>query len=199
MMACNTSKNKESVITADTTRQTTIIKDTTVYAIEPLDSLSIGLNNNIEELFEDFLYCRDNADNDFSCKYHIAKAICEYYGINDFKLKDGNYMDYEHIAPFVMQSQNWFKIGEAKQQDALNRAQQQVENGFATLAFSPEKYGHIVLILPGKLKPAPSWNNLKCPDVASFFMTKNLEPFVNKSMAYAWSKPDGILIYSRKK
>lgn len=197
--SCNAEKKDIAHKSMDTVKNTIKLSDTLNYQLPPNDSLSLGLNNNIEELFDDFMYCRENAENEFSCKHYIAKAICEYYGINDFKLKDGNYMDYENIAPFVMQSQNWFKLGNADDQDVLNRAHQQVENGFATIAFSPEKYGHVVLILPGKLKTAPSWNNLNCPDVASFFMTKNLEPFVNKSIAYAWAHPEGIVIYSRKK
>ena len=143
MASCSAENKPEPDISVDSINPTVKLADTTNYSLHPKDSLSIGLNNNIEELYEDFMYCRENTEDDFSCKYHIAKAICEYYGINDFKLKDGQYMDYENIAPFVLQSQNWFKLGDANKQEVLNRAHEQVENGFATIAFSPEKHGHV--------------------------------------------------------
>lgn len=150
-----------------------------------------------ESLLESFIYCRENAENSFTCKYFIARAIHQFYGVDDFMTSDGNYLDYELIRPAIESSAQWTRIGEAGKQEVLIAAQEKANDGHAVLGISEQdKYGHIVLILPGKLKHAANWN-LNCPDVASFFMIKGITPYVNKSMAYSWSSPAGIGIYVR--
>lgn len=174
---------------------TTPISDTTT----KLKTTEYTQGPDAEELLESFNYCRDNSENSMTCKYFIAKAICLYYNISDFERPDGQYMDFEEILPVVQSSGNWFRAGSASEQEALDRAVDAVENGQAAIAVSEsDKFGHVVLILPGKKEKAPAWGGLNCPMVASFFMVPGLEPFIHKSIAYAWSKPDGIGIYIRK-
>ena len=151
-----------------------------------------------EDLLESFNYCRESAENTLQCKFFIAKAIEEYYGVSDFKVND-EYIDYEKIKDAVETSPQWTKLGAASDQNVLNAAQKNANEGKAVLAIkTDEEYGHVVLILPGQLEKAPSWEGLSCPKVASFFMIPSLQPFVNRSIAYAWKNPTGIFIYARK-
>jgi hypothetical protein len=165
----------------------------------PVDSSTIQSRPDVDELLESFTYCRDNSENSLTCKYFIAKAICQFYGIEDFKGSDGEYIDFEEILPEVKASNLWERAGDANDQLALDKAQKAANNGKAALAISEgDKYGHVVMILPGTQEKAPSWGNLNCPKVASFFMVPDLEPFVERSLAFAWSTPVGIGIYIRK-
>lgn len=164
-----------------------------------VDSVQEQSRPDVFELLESFTYCRDNSENSLTCKYFIAKAICQFYAIDDFKGSDGEYIDFEEILPTIKQSGQWERAGDANDQLALDKAQKAANNGKAALAISEvDKYGHVVMVLPGAQEPAPSWGNLNCPKVASFFMIPDLEPFVERSMAFAWSTPVGIGIYIRK-
>ncbi len=150
------------------------------------------------ELLENFNYCRDNAETDFTCKFYIAKAICEYYGIEDFK-KGETFIDFEKIHASVDESDAWIKLGEATDQDVLEKAQVAANSGKATIAVNiNDTYGHVVLIVKGKLTKAHNWKGLMAPNCASFFMVKNMEPFVNKSMGYAFATPESVYLYTKK-
>jgi hypothetical protein len=150
------------------------------------------------ELLENFNYCRDNAETDFTCKFFIAKAISEYYGIEDFMDGD-NFVDFENIRNLVENNPEWVKIGEASDQNVLEEAQVNANKGIPTIAINTKDlYGHVVLITKGKLSKAHNWNGLMAPNCASFFMVKNMEPFVNKSMGYAYSTPESVYLYTKK-
>lgn len=171
--------------------------DTTVSESENAETLSGRPDP--EELLESFIYCTESAENSMTCKYFIAKAICMYYRINDFETDEGTYINFEEILPRIKSSDKWYRAGDAINQDVLVKAQDAVNIGKAALAISDqEQYGHVVLILPGKTEAAPAWKNLSVPQVASFFMVPGIQPFVNRSMAFAWRAPEGIGIYIRK-
>lgn len=162
------------------------------------DKATSIVKTDLNDLLESFIYCRENSESSLTCKYFIAKAIDLYYGINDFKGDDGNYVDYEFIRPRIESSERWKRIGDAEDQSVLDLAQQHVNDGKAALAISENgAYGHVVLILPGSLHFAPNWK-LNCPNVASFFMISGVKPYVDKSMAYSWSSPVGVGVYIRE-
>ncbi|MBX7093726.1 MAG: hypothetical protein K1X56_03315 [Flavobacteriales bacterium] len=175
------------------------LTDTTLATDEVVvDSALFSDRPSTEEMLESFEYCKENAENSMTCKYFIAKAICWYYDITDFETEDGRYVDFEEIRPIVLSSKAWHLAGPASSQSALDAAMNAANEGKAAIAISErDKYGHVVLILPGKGEKAPAWGGLTCPNVASFFMVPGLEPFVDKSMAYAWNSPDGIQVYVR--
>lgn len=150
------------------------------------------------ELLENFTYCQDNAETELMCKFYTAKAICDYFGINDFK-KGEIYLDYEKIIDEVKNNADWENIGEATDQKNLEQAQILANRGKATIAIDTKsRYGHVVLITKGKLEKAHNWKGLMVPTCASFFMVKNVKSFINKSIAYAYSTPEGVYLYTKK-
>ncbi len=154
----------------------------------------------MKAIVEEFNNCKAEAENVRSCQYYTAKAICEYYGIDDFKDEnaEGGYIKYYDIKKIVDASEKWTKQGTAVSQQVLNAVQKNANDGFATIAISEEnEAGHVVIIVPGELKKAKSWNNLEVPECASLFMI-NMESFARKPINYAWSKPDNIVFYTRK-
>ena len=141
---------------------------------------------------------RTGTQNLQDCKYFIAKGICDFYDINDF-FKDGKYVDYHEMHDIILgKFGTWDRIGPATSQKSLNEAQNKANNGQATVAVSVKSpYGHVVMILPGTTVEASSWNKLNVPNCASFFMTNRLEPFSGKSLAWAWSSPQDIILYTK--
>ena len=149
------------------------------------------------ELLDNFNYCREYAETEFTCKFYIAKAICDYYGINDFKSGE-SYIDFEEILSMV-ESGEWVKLGEATDQKVLEQAQLNANKGIPVIGINTaNQYGHVVLIIKGELTKAHNWNGLLAPNCASFFMVKDMKPFVNKSMGYAYSTPESVYLYTKK-
>lgn len=173
------------------------------FAVEGEDGkmrMTKNSRNIITDLLEEFNDCRSSKSL-MECKHHTAKAICEFYEIDDFKAKKGDgYVNYEEMHDIIKgKFGTWVMLGEAKSQKALKEAQDKANNGQAVVAVSDRsKYGHVAIILPGSVEKAPSWGGLKAPNCASFFLVKHLEPFVDKSLAYAWSSPKDILLYVKK-
>lgn len=149
-------------------------------------------------ILEAFQYCKETAENPLQCKYFVAKAIDDYFGVADFK-ENGNYVDFENILFMVRSNSKWRSLGMAKSQQVLDQAQQMANNGKPVLAIQTGmKYGHVVIVLPGKQEKAVSWGGLNCPMVASFFMVDDLDSFVDRSMAFAWGTPDGVEVFARE-
>lgn len=175
-----------------------------VIAHGEVDTLSVSdtLKNKgkitMEEILESFRYCKETAENNLQCKYFIAKAIHDYFGVSDFRLK-GNYVDFENIHPIVRSSTKWRNLGLAKSQKTLDEAQDLANKGKPVLAIHTDsKLGHVVIVMPGKLEKAMSWGGLNCPEVACFFMVQDMESFVDRSIAFAWGSPEGIEIFARE-
>lgn len=175
-----------------------------VIAHGSIDTLSLSdtLENKgritMQEILEAFRYCKETAENDLQCKYFISKAVDDYFGVKDFMVK-GNYADFENILFMVRSNPKWKSLGSAKNQESLTEAQRIANLGKPVLAIhTVSKFGHVVIVMPGKLEKAMSWNNLNCPQVASFFMIQDYESFVDKSIAFAWSSPEGIEIFARE-
>lgn len=133
------------------------------------------------------------------CKHFTAKAICNFYEINEFETDNG-YVNYEEMYDIIRgKFHTWELLGEATDQEVLQKAQEKANNGQATVAVSRKSvYGHVAMIVPGTLQKAPSWGGLDVPLCASFFLVKGLDSFIEKSLAYAWSSPHDIVIFYRK-
>ncbi len=154
----------------------------------------------IEDLIAEFETCRnESTKNLLDCKHFTAKALCEFYEIDDF-IDGSGYVDYHDMHKIILgELGTWKTVGPATSQEALKEAQDYANNGQATVAISKrDKYGHVAIILPGHLKAGRSWG-LDVPNCASFFLVKGLKPFSNKPLNYAWSNNQDIMLYTRKK
>ncbi len=64
----------------------------------------------IETILEEYNDCSANAESRNDCKNFTARAICEYYGIDDLKV-DGEYVEYHAIFDFVTTDASLEKFG----------------------------------------------------------------------------------------
>ncbi len=88
----------------------------------------------------------------------------------------------------------------ANEQDALDNAQKMANEGFPVVAIkTDDKHKFTVLVIQGEQAKSGSWG-LNVPNCAAFFpvSTRGLDSFINKTMNYAWSKPDNIQMWVRK-
>jgi hypothetical protein len=169
----------------------------TADTLELSDTLTNQGKVTMNSILEAFTYCKETAENPLQCKYFVAKAIDDYFGVKDF-MSNGTYVDFENILFMVRSNSKWRSLGQANSQQVLDQAQALANKGKPVLAIQTNtKYGHIVIVLPGKTEKAPNWGGLSCPIVASFFMVQDHDSFVDKSMAFAWSSPEGVEIFAR--
>jgi hypothetical protein len=167
-------------------------------ADDPVAPEDAGPHLEMNDIIADFMHCKETATKKHMCQHFIAMAICGQYGINDFEADtDAGYVKYNEIRDFVKNSPNWTKLGAGDDQGALDKAQQYANEDVAVIALSDKDYGHVVIIMPGTQEVANSWGGLDVPVCASLFMI-DMEPFNGKTMAYAWGKPDDIVLFARK-
>lgn len=151
----------------------------------------------IEAILEEYNACQDAAETSHECKNFTARAICEYYGIEDLK-KDGEYVDYPEIFEIVSNSPEWKNLGMATDQEVLDNAQNEANNGYAVVAINTEdKYKLAIMVIEGEQAKSGSWGG-NVPNCAAFFPANGPEPFINKTMNYAWGKPEGVQLWVRK-
>ncbi len=100
---------------------TTDDEGNTVMTEESMDIMS--------DLIDEFNDCRTSSTkNLLDCKYFIAKAICDFYQIDDF-YKDGEYVDYHEMHDMIHgQFGTWKVLGDATNQKALETAQEHANN-----------------------------------------------------------------------
>lgn len=196
IFSCKNEK-KDTPIQSNKENEEQSIAHASVDTLHISDTLTNSGKITMQEILEAFRYCKETAENELQCKYFISKAIDDYFGVKDFKL-DGQYIDFENILFTVRSNGKWKSIGFANKQASLDEAQMLANEGKPVLAIhTTTKFGHVVIVMPGKLEKAMNWGGLNCPQVASFFMIQDLESFVDKSMAFAWGSPDGIELFVR--
>ncbi|WP_420574675.1 hypothetical protein [Kordia sp.] len=145
-----------------------------------------------------FKNCKANSTNRNDCRNSITKMISEFYAINDFKNKDGDYVIYDSIQPIIKKSDTWVKLGNASDQEALNKAQEAANNGNATIAIDvSQSYGQVAMIIPGKLTNSGSWK-LKVPNTAALVNYSADKSFMNKSLSYAFKSTENIVLFYKK-
>lgn len=197
IFSCSEEKqNPEPIREKENTEQ--VIAHGSIDTLHLSDTLENKGKITMQEILEAFRYCKETAENELQCKYFIAKAIDDYFGVKDFMV-NGNYADFENILFMIKSNTKWKSLGPANAQKSLDEAQRIANLGKPVLAIqTTSKFGHVVIVMPGKQEKAMSWGNLNCPQVASFFMIQDYESFVDKSIAFAWSSPEGIEIFARE-
>lgn len=151
----------------------------------------------IETILEEYNECSANAESRNDCKNFTARAICEYYGIDDLK-KAGEYVEYHHIFDFVTKDASWKNLGMASKQVTLDNAQKMANDGFAVVAIDIEdKHKLAIIIIEGKQLKSGSWG-LNAPQCAAFFPASGPNPFIHKTLNYAFSSPEGIQLWVKK-
>lgn len=152
----------------------------------------------IENILEEYNDCVANAESNKDCKSFIARAICEYNGLNDLK-KDGEYIMYNEIHDFILENGTWESLGSAPDQEVMTQAQDLVNDGHAVIAIkTDDKYKFVVLIIKGELSKSTKWD-AEVPSCAAFFpASSKLESFINKTINYAWSKPEGVEFFVKR-
>ena len=153
----------------------------------------------IEQLLEEFIACKESSDDDRRmCKHYTAEAICKYNGIEDFENSDGTYLEYHDLFIAITDSPNWKFLGEANEQSVLDDAQNLANRGFPVVCIdAQDKHKFAVLIIEGEAQSSKKWG-LTCPNSAAFFPSKRPEPYINKTLNYAFKKPKGLEIFVRK-
>ncbi|MBN4071386.1 hypothetical protein JYT72_02630 [Crocinitomix catalasitica] len=149
----------------------------------------------LEEIERDYYDCKEMESEQKECDHFTAEAICRFYEIDDFK-QGADYVSYRDIRDIVTLQGNWEPIGIATSQNDLNAAQEDANNGKATIAFDPNKSNHVAIILPGQMMKSTSWE-MHAPNSASFFIHK-VDCYVNKALSYSFGSPEGIILYAIK-
>ncbi|MFT7156619.1 MAG: hypothetical protein ACI8Q1_001634 [Parvicella sp.] len=152
----------------------------------------------IENILLEYNDCVANAESNKDCKSFTARAICEYNGIDDLK-KDGDFVMYNEIHDFVLASENWTTLGFADSQETLSEAQRLANEDYPVIAIkTADKYKFAVIIIKGELKKSNKWNS-DVPSCAVFFpASSKMESFIDKTINYAWSSPEGVEFFIRK-
>ncbi|MCI5055718.1 MAG: hypothetical protein MRY83_06395 [Flavobacteriales bacterium] len=154
----------------------------------------------LDKVIQEFQKCKENGGDKTRCKEYVSKAICGFYEITDFVKKDlpGGYLPYDDLLDYVSSSDSWEKLGRASKQSVLDEAQKRSNAMQATIAINDKEGSrNVAILVPGELTKSTSWK-LNCPSVAMLFPNKPEKSFVGKTLNYAWSKPDNIVIYAKK-
>lgn len=159
-------------------------------------------NADLQKLLSQFLSCNPD-DPTAACNVFLAKAVKRAYGIDDFIQNpsgpgDPIYMVADIIAVTVRNNSRWTDLGPATHQDALDKGQQAANSNRAVLAvrFNNNGPGHVALLLPGMESSSGIWG-LKAPNSACFFLKHPNKAYIGKSLAYAFTAPDGVELYAR--
>ncbi|PCH88115.1 MAG: hypothetical protein COB88_04355 [Flavobacteriales bacterium] len=100
----------------------------------------------LHDLIDDFISCRDASTSRNDCRHWISKLICEYHGISDFNNGE-KYVVFDSIRPIIERSDFWTRIGSGSDASVLSKAQENANNGLATLAIDvSQSYGMVVLV-----------------------------------------------------
>ena len=153
----------------------------------------------IDQLLTEFNACKEDTESDKKkCKTFTAEAICKYNGIDDFESEEGGYVDYHDIYELVNNDSKWTFLGEASTQDVLDNAQDLANRGYPVIAVdAKDKHKFCVLIIEGEMAKSGSWG-LNAPNCAAFFPGSRPEPFINKTLNYAFSKNKSVEIFVKK-
>lgn len=152
-----------------------------------------------ESAIEDYKKCKEKADKKYACKEFTAKAICEAYGLNDFKEGD-NYIDYDKIPSKIKELSNWEKIGSLTSENIEKAFKQLNDFGLPVIVFDNKHTYSPVSILKenGKTSVSRKWGNLTIPSVVSFHSTKGSKSSSEKGLNLVYSGKENLEIWYRK-
>lgn len=147
-----------------------------------------------EEVYNQFIDCKATTEDKHGCKEYVAMLIDAQYGISDFDMGD-SYLPYDELIGVINSSDKWVNIGFANDQDVLAKAQEYSNDGRAVLVMNPDKPG-IAIIMPGELTHSSGWE-LDVPNCAFLHMKKPEKSFLDNTLAYAFGKAKGLMVYAR--
>ncbi len=154
--------------------------------------------NAFQENLTTFQECKSSANSPADCKEFLAKAVCEYYGIEDLK-EGGNYIDYDKIPAKLKELDTWQKVGDFNEEN-IQIALEQL-NGFSkpVLVFnSNDSYVHVVALLPnGNVIKSRKWGDISVPACVSYFPTRPNKSFIKNGINYAFGAADGLEIWMK--
>lgn len=160
---------------------------------------SISKNTNaFEDNLIEFNNCKINEHGKGKCKEYLAKAVCEYYGIDD--LTDGqNYVKYDKIPEKLKELDSWKYIGNFNDEN-LKEALNYLNNlGNPVLIFNEDdSYIHVVALKPNdKLFKSGKWGNISVPSCVSYFPRRK-DSFSGKGINYAFRSAKNLSIWTKK-
>lgn len=154
--------------------------------------------NAFETYLEEFNNCKKNTSGRGKCKEFLAKAVCEYYGIED--LKEGeNYIAYDEIPKKLNQLESWENIGEFNDENILSALDRLNNSGKPVLIYNKNaSYVHVVALKPnGKIFKSGKWGNISVPSCVSYF-PKRKDSFTEKGINYAFKAANDLTIWAKK-
>ncbi|WP_456462100.1 hypothetical protein [Reichenbachiella sp.] len=150
------------------------------------------------------LTCHDADPNgNTPCNIYTSLALKKVYGLDEFFFyHEGQrrYMNSNEIYDYLSRGSNgWRLVGVANNQENLDKAAFYANQGQAVVVVSQgASYGHTAIVMPSlaiETSTLPGWKGLYLPKVTSFFIGKPEKSFFYKKMSYAWSSPNGVLIF----
>ncbi len=154
--------------------------------------------NAFEENLAAFNACKKSTPGNGKCKEYLAKAVCEYYGIDDLK-EGGNYVDYDKIPIKLKELDSWENLGDVDEEN-LAKALDRLNNfGKPVLIFNEDaSYVHVVALKPnGKSVKSGKWGNISVPACISYFPRRK-DSFTEKGINYAFKSADDLTIWTKK-
>ncbi|HEY5826492.1 MAG TPA: hypothetical protein VIT44_19110 [Cyclobacteriaceae bacterium] len=162
-------------------------------------SLNTNWRSNLKTSLNQFLSCT-SIPSSKECVKFLGESLQTVYKVNDFYAKS-KYMNATEVAAFLKKSKQWSVIGHAYEQNTLQQAQDNANKKKAVVAayINEAGVGHVVVITPGQVQSSGSWG-LNVPNAVSFFLPQPSKSFVDKSLAFAFTKAQlkDVVIYVRK-
>lgn len=164
----------------------------------PSKELNIQNLNAFEENLIAFNGCKKNKPGRGNCKEYLAKAICEYYGIDDLKDSD-NYIDYDKIPEKLKELDSWENLGNFNEGNIEIALKHLKSFNKPVLVFNEDdSYVHLVALKPnGKSVKSGKWGNIFVPECISYFPRRK-DSFTKKGINYAFTSPENLTIWFKK-
>jgi hypothetical protein len=163
---------------------------------KPTEEAYADYKSEVEEIIEEYVECRDEADKPIDCNEFTLKALDRIYDLPEVK-EDGVFRQPSELAEEIPGSFDWEEIGPANNQENLNRAHELAGKGYAVVAID-EPFTHLAIIVGGEeMVTSGSWE-LDCPLTISVFHGSNyVKSFIGKGLNYSYSSPENITLFNR--
>ncbi|MBI34068.1 MAG: hypothetical protein CMP67_01725 [Flavobacteriales bacterium] len=157
-----------------------------------------GNLNAFEENLAAFNACKESTPGNGKCKEFLAKAVCEYYAIDDLK-EGGNYVDYDKIPTKLKELESWENLGDFDEKNITTALEKLNNFGKPVLIFNEDaSYVHVVALTPnGKSMKSGKWGGISVPSCISYF-PKRKDSFTEKGVNYAFKSADDLTIWTKK-
>ncbi len=173
-------------------------KETSCGSEKSQEAPKVANLNAFEENLAEFNACKESTPGKGKCKEYLAKAVCEYYGIDDLK-EGGNYVDYDKIPIKLKELDSWENLGEVDEENLATALEKLNNFGKPVLIFNEDaSYVHVVALKPnGKSVKSGKWGNISVPACISYFPRRK-DSFTEKGINYAFKSADDLTIWTKK-